>query len=106
MKENNDLAKKYKAMLRQVKAWQPPSTEHIEFKNFMISQIEQSIRFDCSNSYYIDNPPQLLTGRKWLEKNIATALKDIDYHTNEYIKEVERANNRNLWLKQLRESLL
>ena len=39
IRTNNELAKKYKSILEQVKAWQPPSLGHNEFKNFMISQL-------------------------------------------------------------------
>ena len=107
IKKDNELICKYKSMLVLVEAWQPPSCEHTEFKDFMISQITESIKFDCDVSYYMRNllKLQLLTGEQYLEKKIAQSLKDILYHQEEYANEVRRVDNRNRWIKQLKESL-
>lgn len=103
--KNNILLGQYHRMLEKVKAWQPPSSDHTHFKNFMTEQITGSIKFDCSNSYYLDNTPKLLTGEAWLEKETKQSLRDIDYYTKEHEKEVERVNGRNTWIKQLKDSL-
>jgi hypothetical protein len=105
IKENNDLLKKYNEMLRHVTAWQPPTPDHAHFKDFMTEQITGSIKFDCSNTYYLENSPKLLTGETWLETEIQKALRDIDYYTKEHEKEVERTNGRNQWIRQLKDSL-
>ncbi|MBU2052490.1 hypothetical protein KKH13_04775 [Patescibacteria group bacterium] len=103
--EYNKLREKYTSMLQQVKAWTPPSAEHTEFKNFMKEQIETSIKGDCNTSYYIENAPKLLTGEQWKEKEIKDILWNLDYYSKEDIKEKDRIAGRNLWTKQLRESL-
>lgn len=101
------LKSKYQAMLLKVKEWQPPSPDHIDLKKFMIEQIEDSIKFDCNTDYYYKEADKLitLTPSEWKNKKIAQCLKDIEYHKKIYAEEVERVENRNLWLKQLRESL-
>jgi len=103
--ENNNLRKKYKDMLLQVKEWQPPSPEHLGLKDFMVQQITDSIKWDCNNSYLLDNPPKLLGGNEWLSQKTAKVLKDIEYHTKENQEEIERAKTRTMWIKQLRNSL-
>lgn len=93
-------------MLTKVQAWQPPSSDHAGFKDFMIEQLTKSIEFDCDLSYHTDNPPQLLTGEQYLGSKIAKSLKSIAYHKKEQLAEEERTEGRNRWIKQLRESLL
>jgi hypothetical protein len=105
MQKNDDLRKKYEAMLAEVQAWQPPTPDHDGMKAFMVEQLTGSIDFDCDNSYYRDNAPKRWNGPDWLEKKIAAARHDIDYHHKEHGKEVERTESRNIWIKQLRESL-
>ena len=97
------LKNKYLAMLEKVKAWNPPSPDHENLKKFMISQIEQSIDFDCKIYPSEINSP--LSGKKWLEGKRKELLWEIEYHTKEDHEECERVAGRNLWLKQLRESL-
>jgi hypothetical protein len=61
IRKNNDLKQKYDAMLAAVERWQPPTTEHQGLKDFMIRQITESIRFDCSSD---DRKIVMLTGRE------------------------------------------
>jgi len=105
MQKNDDLRQKYEEMLARVRVWQPPTPDHEGMKKFMIEQLTGSIDFDCDNSYYRDRPPHRLSGPDWLAVKMAAAQHDIDYHTNEHAKEVERVESRNTWLAALRESL-
>ena len=105
MQKNDDLRQKYEEMLAQVRSWQPPTPDHVGMKKFMIAQLTGSIDFDCDNSYYRDRPPHRLSGPDWLATKMAAAQHDIDYHTKEHEKEVERVESRNTWLSALRESL-
>jgi hypothetical protein len=47
IKKDNALREKYERMLKEVEAFTPPSPEHAEYKEFMRSQIVESMRFDC-----------------------------------------------------------
>lgn len=100
--KREELRLKYEKMLSRVRAWIPPSPEHREYKRFMESQIEESIRFDCGFSI---SRPVRLNGPEWAAKEIEKAQKDIDYHTEQHQKEVERVEGANRWVRQLRESL-
>lgn len=100
------LKEKYDTMFLKVKEWQPPSPDHDELKNFMIEQINTSIEFDCNiDSDYYTGKIIKLTGERWLEREINSVLRNITYSKKRYSEECKRVNGRNLWLKQLRESL-
>uniref|UniRef100_A0A6H1Z8N4 Uncharacterized protein n=1 Tax=viral metagenome TaxID=1070528 RepID=A0A6H1Z8N4_9ZZZZ len=103
--ERTDLLQKYTNMLRMVKVWQPPTEDHIGLKDFMIEQIESSIKFDCDTSYYLEKHPIWLSGRQWKEQRLAELYRNLDSYLVENIKEINRTEARNIWLKQLRESL-
>ena len=38
---------RYQAMLAAVRAWVPPTSEHVGLRDFMVEQLESSIQFDC-----------------------------------------------------------
>jgi hypothetical protein len=98
-----DLKKKYNAMLKDACAWTPPSKDHQGLKDFMIEQLKESIRVDCSD--YAPNEPILLTGEQWLYKKQQSLKKSLNYHIAEYGKEQTRTAERNEWIRQLKESL-
>lgn len=102
--EFKDLRSKYQSMLDQVVAWESPSDNHIGFKQFMVQQITDSIRFDCDESYY-QTPIPRKTPAEWFEAQKALHLRDIDYHTTQYAEEISRTDDRNTWIQLLRDSL-
>lgn len=97
-----ELRARYEAMLDEVEIWEPPTEEHRNLKSFMRDQLEQSIRFDCGT--WRPNLPTLDPG-EWRDEQIARALKDIAYHSEQYAADVKRARERTAWVKALRESL-
>lgn len=102
LRENGELESKYFAMLAEVKAWTPPSPDHQGLRKFMESQIEDSIKFDCGHA---PDEPVLLSADEWRAAKIEHLTRDIAYHEKADAEEVERTASRNLWVKQLRESL-
>jgi len=101
----NSLRRKYEEMLADVEAWNPPTTEHNGLKAFMQNQITESIKFDCSTSFYVENAPKLKSGNLWLAERKAKIHKDIAYHSQAHADEVTRVDNRNKWVAALRDSL-
>jgi hypothetical protein len=101
--DKKNLEKKYRAMLTQVKAWQPPTPEHVGLKNFMEQQITESIKWDCGTEYL--TKPTLLTATEWLNTKIQKCLKDIDYHSKVQTEEENRVVGRNNWINELRKSI-
>lgn len=94
------------AMLAEVEAWTPPTSDHDGLKKFMREQLEETIRFDGDERDYYslyallpDDP------REYRQQQIEKAKRDIAYHTDERRKEIERTESRNAWVAALRESL-
>ena len=94
----------YEAMLAKVKAWTPPTTEHADLHEFMRTQIEQSIDFDCGGNYG-ETPTVRLTGEAWAAERRASLARDVQYHEKEHAGEVSRAATRTEWVRALRAAL-
>ena len=101
--KNDDLKAKYVAMLAQVDAYQAPSEDHVEFKKFMRSQIEDSIKFDCGD--YYKTPPEAQSAEKWYTSALESAERDVEYYERNWRDEVKRSEDRTRWIQQLKESL-
>lgn len=94
---------RYEAMLAKVRAWTPPTGEHIEMKSFMEKQLLDSISFDCGPS---SPKPERKKRADWYAEALATAKRDIEYHAAENEKEIARARSRTAWVASLRASLV
>lgn len=96
------LQERYAAMLEQVKAWEPPTEEHNGLKDFMISQLQESMDYDC-----IVYSPYTDDREEYIEYHMSPdpLLKEIAYYKERYEKEVELCNNRKQWVIKLIESL-
>lgn len=102
---NEDIAVRqlrYQSMLFEVFQWEPPTPDHVNMKEFMIHQLEESIRFDCSYTYQM---PSLLPRSEWYEEKLAKAKSDVAYAEEEFRKELERVKGQNDWIAALRKSL-
>jgi hypothetical protein len=92
---------RYIIMIGRVKQWQPPTADHEELKNFMLSQLRESYKFDVHMLAY----PVRLSGAEYREQEIARAKRDIGYYTEQMFAEVNRVQGRTQWVKDLRASL-
>lgn len=101
------LKNKYDAMLREVIAWNPPSSDHHKLKQFMIDQINESIKFDCDTSYALEALTSATsTGpRQLVDAEIDSLEEFITYYELEAIKEQQRVENGNRWISTLYDSL-
>lgn len=105
--EKVTLKQKYLNMLSQVNKFTPPTSDHVNFKNFMKEQIENSIDFDCNTSYDEE------AIKKWKEMKFEDWKKEtlehlrwgVEYHEKEGEKEKERVDSRNEWISELRKAI-
>lgn len=105
LQEQSQLRQSYEAMLKQVNAWVPPTPDHLNLQEFMRSQIEESLRFDCYESESDQTTSIRLSGQDWKELRRQELTKDLQYHEREYSQEVKRAKGRTAWVQALRNSL-
>jgi len=92
------------AIRDQVKAWEPPTSEHVELKKFMLQQIEISL----NKPEYIEQEiikTKASFARDYYDAALCAATRDIEYHTKEYREENERTAGRNRWVRELRANL-
>lgn len=92
--------RRLEAMLEKVRAWTPPSAQHVEMKSFMIEQINISKHGD-----YRSQVPKAYTGPAWLAFEIEKARAELARSAAENEKEIQRARERTEWVRQLRASL-
>lgn len=97
------LRAKYESMLAQVRAWEAPTPDHVEYKAFMEKQITDSVAFDCNTSYA--KWPEQQEPAAWHAEWISELRERISRYESEHRKEVERAHTRTLWIRAIRESL-
>ncbi len=101
-KRRDETRAAYEVMLGKVQAWTPPTADHAGLKRFMVSQLRESIDFDCT----ISAPePKRMTGAEWVQAEIAEATRTYNYHVEAHAAEVRRTEERNVWLRQLRQSV-
>lgn len=102
-KKEEALRKSYNNMLDKVIKWIPPTNDHAEFKSFMIQQIKDSIKWDCG--YSSEFVPIEEDAKAWYDREFKRLNDDWKYYTEQLEKEEARNKSRNLWIKQLRDSL-
>lgn len=101
--ERADWLSRYEAMLESAKAWEPPTPEHVGMKQFMIKQLEESIRFDCGKPEWLSTP--LPPAPEWFAEEYRRAAEMADRCDRMQREEDERTASRNSWIKALRLSL-
>lgn len=94
---------RYEAMLAKVRAWEPPTAEHVGLKTFMVEQLVESIKFDCGGDWTPEIPYD--GPDKWWQEQVSSAERAIARHAAEHEKEIERTEGRNRWVRELRASL-
>lgn len=97
------IRERYQAMLAEVAEWEPPTADHTGLKDFMVQQLEESIRFDCGDISWPEMPE--VDPAAWFEEEIARADRTIARSNQQIAEEIERARGRTEWVQALRSSL-
>ena len=103
-KNSQELKARYEAMLKKVQDWNPPTSEHKNLKNFMISQLNESIDFDC---YAYNQVDKLVTKEQYIKDGLSSMhlQEQVEYYQEQWDKEIESCNSVNKWIEELVNSL-
>ena len=95
---------RYLNMLESVDNWTPPSDDHLDYKEFMIRQLTDSLEWDCK-----DRDDTLPVPREDVEELKKEEMEryrwSYKYHTEGYQKECESVKRQNKWIDDLYESV-
>ena len=112
MEEDKRNLEKLNSMLESAKSWIPPTEDHQSFRNFMIEQIESTIKVDGDPSYHVNKmvgiKKQMEEGinpKEYREETIQEIKGQISYHETEYQKELVRCKDSNDWMDKFFESI-
>lgn len=102
VKEKNILRKRLEAMITKVRAWNPPTPDHVDLQKLAISQLEETIKYDCTP---YPKYPQKVSGEDFKQEKIENITWNITHYSKEIEDETKRANEANTWINTLRKSL-
>lgn len=104
--KKKQLIARLQNMLVQVNDWAPPTADHYEYKNFMLSQLTSTIDFDGDVSYYEKAlaDAQRKTPQEFFNDKVRKAQWEIKYHGEEIAKEQTNVDKANAWIMALYDS--
>jgi hypothetical protein len=94
----------YNEMMTKVKAWQAPTPEHENFKEFLVQELLSSIAVDCDTKSLGDEPAQI-SGEIWREYQIKLVRAELEYLNKAQAHADTQAFDDDAWLARLRLSL-
>lgn len=100
--ERRLLGDRYENMVSKVLAWNPPTEEHVSLKEFMLSQLRESMEWDCSVLH-----PYIPDKKEWISRKLngKDIKEEMEHYKNLWEKELAATESRNKWIKELRDSL-
>lgn len=99
------IKQRYEGMRNQVLLWVPPGPEYMNFKEFMMKQLEESINFDCSTKYDDDLRPKVLDPEDFRKKKLASLEYWAKYYQDQYEEGIRARDNKLKWFDGLVKSL-
>lgn len=107
IERNNVELERYKKFLNWSKSYNPPTRDHLGYKNFLVEQITSSIDWDCSSSYH-ENEINRINSRvfeTWCEEKEEALYEKCTYSLDGWLKEQKRVRESNKWIQDLYDSL-
>lgn len=102
VEETAQIRGRLEAMLVKVNDWEPPTERHIQFKEFMVQQLTDTIKYDgCT---YL-SAPKRETAEEWLSNQIDAQESHIMHSKKAIAEERERTADNNKWITDLVESI-
>ena len=105
IKDTNKVRSALDKMRNEVLKWEPPTSDHIGVKDFMLKQIDETIKFDGSTDYYesaisdLQSRERTLTVHGVRTARMTKARVDVDYHKKEHSEELKRCHDANEWAR-------
>ena len=100
------------SIMESAKSWVPPTEDHEGVRDYMIDQLEITIKADGDPSYHVN---KIVQAKKELEEGIGPKvyreekIKEIEdrisYYGAEVQKELERCKDSNEWMDKFLESI-
>lgn len=103
--KNDRLVVLCRERLAEVEEWEPPTADHRGLRDLMVQQLTDEIKREVDSQRYSLRPPERVGGAGYRAQLIVKALSEITYHSGEYQKDQERAQDATEWIAQLRKSL-
>lgn len=108
IKDQEKTRKKYLNMLEEAKKFVAPTDDHVEYRDFLISQLEESLKWDCGSDYHQEQLAKVKrkkSARAWHREALAGAKYRLKYAKKSLKEEIERVKSRNDWLDQLKKAV-
>ncbi len=111
IEERKATAELLNDMLKQAKLYKPPTDDHQGIKDFMVEQLETTIKRDGDSGYYEE---ELKNAKKELEsldpavvrKELLNDIKaELAYYTDKYEKDLKAVEQSNKWAEDFFKSL-
>jgi vacuolar-type H+-ATPase subunit I/STV1 len=105
--EQIEKSAKLKAFLSEAENFKSPTPEHVGLRDFMIQQLKDTIKWDGESTFYlekiaeIDQSLIILNATEIRLKRQKSINWDLDYHLENYRKEVKRCQEANEWMQKL-----
>ena len=101
--ESEALRLRYEAMVIKVERWSVPK-ELAGLKKFMLEQLRESIKFDCS-VLERQEKEEPMTPEEYLQELRESAEDDVKYHSAGLAKDISIAKSNETWIKMLKKSV-
>ncbi len=108
IKDQEKTQQRYEKILEKARKFVAPTGEHISYRDFLISQLEESLNWDCGSNYHQE---QLIKVKKkrsakaWHKEQLAEAKYRLKYAKKSLREEILRVRSRNDWLDHLRKAV-
>lgn len=94
---------RYEEMLDKALQYEPPTPEHEKYAEFLVQQLESSIKWDCDLTYYEDQKTPSFS--EWKTLKLESLSSSVNYAVKGLSEEIKRVRSRNEWVRQLKKSL-
>lgn len=101
IREKRKLREKYEKILDDAKNWDVDD-DFQDLKNFMIDQLEESIKWDCSTKYNDESITEYfsstaITADEIRAEKMDRLKRDLVWYNEKYAEDVKDVNDRNEW---------